>query len=304
LRPVEWVITHGRLAAVAALFFLGIAWRRSGWAPLTAGKTLLNLVFNIGLPLLVVGALGGVELERQHALLPATAVGTVLLCWAAAALAARRFALPKRSEGAMALAAMSINVSMVYPFAALSFSPAEFSQLVMFDMGHAVCVWTLGTVVACSYGGHRGDIPVLLKRVLGSPALWVLVSIFGLKIAQVRLPEDPLRVSLSIGQAFVLLVPLAMGLLVSGRAMRRPEVMTAVALRSGLGGLAGFGLATLFGLSGTALSIATIAAAAPVGFSAVVLSGREDLDLEIAASAAAISVFFGSIWIPFAVAFV
>jgi hypothetical protein len=301
---VEWIVTHWRLAAIAALFFLGVALRRGGWVPISTGKTLLNLVFNVGLPLLVLGALGAVTLERQHALLPATAVGTVLLCWAAAAFAARRFELPKRSEGAMALAAMSINVSMVYPFAALSFSPAEFSQLVMFDMGHAVCVWTLGTVVACSYGGHRGDIPVLLRRVLGAPALWVLLIVFGLKIAEVRLPDKALQVSLSVGQAFVLLVPLAMGLLVSGGAMQKPAVMTAVALRSGLGGLAGFTLATLFGLSGTAHSIATIAAAAPVGFSAVVLSGREDLDLEIAASAAAISVFLGSLWIPFAVALV
>jgi predicted permease len=80
--------------------------------------------------------------------------------------------------------------------------------------------------------------------------------------------------------------------------------VTAVVLRTGLGGLAGFALATLLGLSGSALSIATIAAAAPVGFSAVVLSGREDLDLEIAASAAAIYVFLGSLWIPFAVALV
>jgi predicted permease len=301
---MEWALAHWRLAAVAALFFIGVALRRTGRVPPSAGKTLLNLVFNVGLPMLVLGALGGVTLERQHALLPATAVGTVLVCWAAAAAAARRFALPKRGEGAMALAAMSINVSMVYPFAALSFSPAEFSQLVMFDMGHAVSVWTLGTVVACSYGGHRGDIPVLLKRVLGAPALWVLLAVFGLKFADVALPANLVDASLSIGQASVLLVPLAMGLLVSGGAMRRPEVMTAVALRSVLGGIAGFALGNLFGLSGTALSIATVAAAAPVGFSAVVLSGREDLDLEIAASAAAISVFLGSLWIPFAVALV
>src|SRR5687768_8841378 len=101
LRPVEWVITHWRLAAVAALFFLGMAMRRWGRVPLSAGKTLLNLVFNVGLPLLVLGALGSVTLERQHALLPAAAVGTVLVCWAAAAFAARRFVLAKRSEGAM-----------------------------------------------------------------------------------------------------------------------------------------------------------------------------------------------------------
>jgi predicted permease len=99
-------------------------------------------------------------------------------------------------------------------------------------------------------------------------------------------------------------VPLAMGLLVSAAGMRRREVITSVVLRTGLGGLAGFGVALLFGLSGTALGIAALGASAPVGFTAVVLSAREGLDLELAASAAAISVFLGSLWIPLAVALV
>ena len=47
-----------------------------------------------------------------------------------------------------------------------------------------------------------------------------------------------------------------------------------------------------------------IGAAAPIGFTAVVLSAREELDLDLAASAAAISVFLGSVWIPVAMLFV
>jgi len=63
-------------------------------------------------------------------------------------------------------------------------------------------------------------------------------------------------------------------------------------------------LGWLFGLHGTAAGVAALGAAAPVGFTAVVLSVREGLDLELAASAAAISVFLGSLWIPLAVTFV
>ena len=44
----------------------------------------------------------------------------------------------------------------------------------MFDMGHALLVWTVTTVVACKYGGHADDIPVLLRRTLLAPPLWVL----------------------------------------------------------------------------------------------------------------------------------
>jgi malonate transporter len=301
---VEFIEVHWRLAAVAALFFVGVTLRRAGWAGAAQGRWLLSFVFNIGLPILIFGALTGVPLEREHALLPVAAICVSLTGWAAAAFAARRFRLPKTGEGAMALCAMSINNSMIYPFASLSLGAAAFSQLVMFDMGHAVLVWTVTTVVACKYGGHADDIPVLLKRTLLAPSLWVLIIALSLNLGGAPVPRDFLHIVLTVGQVLILLVPLAMGLLVSAHGLRRPEVIASVVLRSGFGALVGFALTILFGLHGTAAAIAIIGAAAPVGFTAVVLSAREGLDLDLAASAAAISVFLGSIWIPIAIMFV
>jgi predicted permease len=199
---------------------------------------------------------------------------------------------------------MSINISMVYPFAALSLGAAAFSQLVMFDMGHALIVWTVTTVVACKYGGHADDIPVLLKRTLAAPPLLAMILALALNACAAPIPHELLRGALFTGQMLILLVPLAMGLLVSARGMRRPEVIAAVALRSGFGALLGVTLAWLFHLTGTAAAIAIIGAAAPIGFTSVVLSAREGLDLDLAASAAAISVFLGSLWIPLAMVFV
>jgi predicted permease len=301
---VEFVAANWRLAAVAALFFIGVAVRRAGWAGATQGRWLLNFVFNVGLPILIFGALAGVPLAREHALLPVAAICTSLIGWGAAAFVARRFALPKTGEGAMALCAMSLNTSMIYPFAALSLGTAAFSQLVMFDMGHAVLVWTVTTVVACKYGGHADDIPVLLRRTLAAPPLWVLVIALSLNVAGAPLSKDFLHDVLFVGQMLILLVPLAMGLLVSARGLRRPEVITAVVLRSCFGALVGLMLVWVLGLTGTTASIAIIGAAAPIGFTAVVLSAREGLDLDLAASAAAISVFLGSLWIPLALMFV
>ncbi len=295
---MELIVSNWRLAAVAALFFLGIAARRAGWGNELHGRRLLNFVFNVGLPILIFGALTGVPLAREHALLPVIAILVSLLGWAAAAIMARRFRLPAAGEGAMVMCAMAMNISLIYPFAALSLGAGAFAQLVMFDMGHAIMVWTVTTVVACKYGGHADDIPVLLKRTLAAPPLWVLFISLGLNVGGAPIPRDFLHLVLAVGQALVLLVPLAMGLLVSLHGLKRPEVLTAVALRSGLGALLGFGLAWLFGLEGLSAAIATIGAAAPIGFTAVVLSAREEMDLDLAASAAAISVFLGSIWIP------
>jgi len=294
-------LEHWRLAAIAALFFAGVILRRAGWAGPTHGRWLLNFVFYVGLPILIFGALTGVTLAREHAVLPAIAVCTALLGWAAAVFLARRLALPSKTEGAMSLCAMSMNISMIYPFASLALGTAAFSQLVMFDMGHAVLAWTVTTVAACKYGGHTGDIPVLLWRALAAPPLWFLFLALGLNVADAPIPRSFLHQVLVLGQMLVLLVPLSMGLLVSAAGMRRPEVIATVCLRSALGGVVAFGLAWLFGLEGPALRIAALGASAPVGFTAVVLSAREGLDLELTASAAAISVFLGSLWIPFAV---
>jgi predicted permease len=301
---VEILAANWRLAAVASLFFIGVAARRVGWAGERQGRALLIFVFNIGLPILIFGALSGVPLAREHALLPVAAIGISLAGWGAAAFVARRFALPRTGEGAMVLSAMSINNSMLYPFAALSLGATAFSQLVMFDMGHAVLVWTVTTVLACRYGGHADDIPVLLKRTLVAPPLWVLIIALLLNVSGAPVPRDWLHYILMIGQTLILLVPLAMGLLVSARGLRRPEVVAAVALRSLFGAVIGFTLAHLFGFAGTAAAIALIGGAAPIGFTAVVLSAREGLDLDLAASAAAISVFLGTIWIPLAMMFV
>jgi malate permease and related proteins len=301
---VEFLADHWRLAAVAALFFLGVAFRRAGWAGPAQGRWLLNFVFFVALPILIFGALSGVVLAREHALLPLVALFTALICWGAAAFLARRFKLPKKGEGAMSLCAMSMNISMVYPFASLSLGTSAFSQLVMFDMGNAVIAWAFMTVIACKYGGHTDDIPVLLRRSLAAPPLWAMFIALALNLGGVPLPRDFLHYVLVTGQWLVLLVPFAMGLLVSAAGMRRPEVITSVGLRSGLGGLVGLSLGMLFGLEGTAAGVAALAAAAPVGFTAVVLSAREELDLELAASAAAISVFLGSLWLPLAMTFV
>jgi malate permease and related proteins len=298
---VAFLTEHWRLAAVAALFFLGVVARRARWAGPDQGRWLLNFVFQVALPTLIFGALAGVALVREHALLPVIACLTSLVGWAAAVFLARRFRLPKAGEGAMSLCVMSMNMAMIYPFAALTLSTFAFSQLVMFDMGHAVMAWTFNTVVACRYGGHSGDIPVLLRRSLTAPPLWALAVALALNIGGAPLSRDLLHQILVLGQSLVLLVPFAMGLLVNAAGLRRPEVATSVVLRSGLGGLLGLTLGVLFGLEGTAAGVAALGAAAPVGFTAVVLSAREGLDLELAASAAAISVFLGSVWIPFAV---
>lgn len=301
-------MTYGRLAAIAALFFVGAFARRAGWAGEAQGRALLNFVFNVGLPILIFGALAGVPMAHEHALLPVAAVCVSLAGGVAAFIVGRRLELPRTSQGSLALSAMSMNISMIYPFAALSVAAEPFAELVLFDMGHAVFAWTVATVVACRYGGHRDDIPVLMMRTLKAPPLWVMLIALIVNFADVPIAQKLLAGTLRVGQACVLLVPLAMGLLVSARGLRRQEVWYAVVIRSALGLVVGFALGQAFqgvaGFDAQMARVVTLGAAAPIGFTAVVLTAREGLDTELTATAAAIAVFAGALWIPLAVTFV
>ena len=92
---MEVLAANWRLAAVAALFFVGVVARRQGWAGEAQGRALLNFVFNIGLPILVFGAdatqraITGSEIAPPMYLLGAIAVLGVTLAPLAAAAAVR-----------------------------------------------------------------------------------------------------------------------------------------------------------------------------------------------------------------------
>jgi predicted permease len=151
-------------------------------------------------------------------------------------------------------------------------------------------------------------VPVLLLRSLASPPLWVLALALVVNLVDAPIPQEVLAGTLRVGQACVLLVPLAMGLLVSARGLRRPEVWSTVAIRSALGLTAGFALGQMligtWGFDEQMARVVALGASAPIGFTAVVLSARESLDIELTATAAAIAVFAGALWIPLAVTFV
>ena len=61
---MDALLTHWRLAAIAALFFLGVILRSVGWAGEAQGRWLLNFVFFIGVPILIFGALTGVPMAQ------------------------------------------------------------------------------------------------------------------------------------------------------------------------------------------------------------------------------------------------
>jgi predicted permease len=102
------------------------------------------------------------------------------------------------------------------------------------------------------------------------------------------------------GRLILLLVVLALGVLFDARLLRSRLLVAALALRIPLGLVLGLACAELFGLTGLARAVLLLGAAAPIGFSAVVIANRESLDRDLAASAASISVLLALVYVPLA----
>ena len=68
-----------KLAAIALLFLVGVLLRRFGGIDASHGARLLRVVATVGLPALIIGAVGRVPLQPSLLALPASAVAVMLV---------------------------------------------------------------------------------------------------------------------------------------------------------------------------------------------------------------------------------
>jgi predicted permease len=104
----------------------------------------------------------------------------------------------------------------------------------------------------------------------------------------------------TVGRVILLLVIVALGVLFDARLLRDVRVLAALLLRIGAGLGLGWLCVWLFELEGLMRSVVLLGSAAPIGFSAVVIASRENLNREMAASAASISVLAALAYVPLA----
>jgi predicted permease len=286
------------LAAIALLFLAGVLLRRLGWFEARHAARLLWIVVNVGLPALILGTLSRVRIDAALLVLPAIASAVMLIAGAGAWAAARLLNRPRRTEGALVISAMAMNLVFVFPFVSLGWGAEALARTVIFDIGNAVTQWTLVYFLAARYGGGAVHVVAAVRRVaLAPPFVAILIAIMLNRLAPPLWPPlvDGLRL---LGQGLTLLVVLAVGLLFEARRLAAAEVLTAVSLRCGLGLAAGMLLASALGLDRSLAAVAIVGCTAPVGFSAVVMAEREGLDVGLAAAAVSLSALVALILLP------
>jgi malate permease and related proteins len=289
-----------RILLLIIVFGAGYLARRAGWLkPAHAGQ-MLRLVITVGLPALFLADVSRIALRRELFALPLSGVLIIVITLGLSLLVGRALQLQRPAQGALCVCTMSINNGFLFPFVIAAWGQAGFAQLALFDFANALCQGSLVYTIAALYGGHSTGVGAIARRVLSFPPLWALIVALVINASGLALPELAVQVLGTVGRLIMLLVIVALGVLFDARLLRDGRVIAALLLRS----LVGFGLGLLcvwlFDLEGLTRAVVLLGAAAPIGFSAVVLADREHLDRELAASAASISVLLGLVYVPLA----
>jgi len=289
-----------RVLLLVALFAAGFAARRLGWLkPPHAGR-MLQLVITVGLPALFLADVSRIPLRADLVTLPLSCGLIILVTWGASLLLGKGMQLQRAEQGAMTICSMSVNNGFLFPFVIAVWGQVGFAQLALFDFGNALCQGSLVYAIAATYGGHATGFAAVARRVLGFPPLWALIAALLLNVSDVALPPWLTTVLGTAGKLILLLVIVALGVLFDARLLRDPRVLGTLALRIALGLLLGYGCVRLFDLEGLTRAVVLLGSAAPIGFSAVVIANRENLNREMAASAASISVLLALFYVPLA----
>jgi malate permease and related proteins len=289
-----------QIGLLIILFAAGFAARRAGWLGPPQAGLMLRLVLNVGLPALFIASISRIPLRREFIALPVSAILVMAVTLVVAIPVARRMMLSRADAGVLALSAISINNSLLFPFALAGWGQEGFSQLALFDFGHALMQGSLVYALAAWYGGHGTGGWAILRRVASFPPLWALLAALAINVSGLVLPAALTTALGTVGRLILLLVVVALGILFDARMLRSATVHVALLLRIGLGLLIGLLCVKLFGLTGMTRSVVLLGSAAPIGFSAVVLASRENLNRDLAASAASVSVLLGLVYVPVA----
>lgn len=287
-----------KLALIALLFLAGVLLRRLGWLDARHASRLLRIVATVGLPALIIGAIGRVPMEPALLALPASAAAVMLAVGVLAASAARLLGLDRPTTGALIVSAMAMNLAVVFPFVFLAWGPEALTRTVIYDTGNAVVQWTVVYLLAVRFGGHAADARQVLSRLASAPPfLAIVVALIVNRLAPPAAAGvlDGLRIA---GQIVTLLVLPAMGLLFEPRRIAAPEVVTAVALRCGAGAAVGALIALAFDFTAPIAAVTIVGSAAPVAFSAIVMAERERLDVGLTVAAASLSALVAVVALP------
>jgi predicted permease len=212
--------------------------------------------------------------------------------------------LPKRAGGIMILSLMGFNIGQfAYPLVEAAWGAEALALLVMFDIGNALMIFSIGFTLAGIWSGQPADPKAIFRRLVTFVPLISYVLALGLNMAGLNLPallDGPLKTLGAANQPLVLLlVGLYLDPIVIFRRLR--QVLSIVFIRYGLGLAVGLALYYFLPAPQIVRSVLLVTFLLPVPMSVIPYSLEYGLDADLAGALvnATIIISFGLLWLAF-----
>jgi predicted permease len=286
------------LAPLGLFVALGILLRRVRFATVEQGAFLLKLVVFVTLPALIAASMAKADLSWAKLQLPLIAVAVDLGCLLSAWLWLRRRALADAARGAALVSVMIMNNLLMFPVILARYGEAAFADAVLFDLGNATVVATLGYMTACRYGGLATTPARVAGKLAASPLFWSIVAGGLINCGAIPLPMVLRQCLVSMGGLTGPLTLIALGITIRPYRGQTALLLPTVLFRMGIGTALGAVFALLCQVQGIPLLVILLCSGAPVGFVSVSLASVAGLDASLAASAISASAATAALLVP------
>jgi malate permease and related proteins len=294
--------------AALALILAGYACKRAGVLRSDHGDVLVQVVLYLAMPALVFEILARADLPAELLLVP-VAGWLIHFAFLGISFAIARLArMDRRRMGAFVVAVAVGNTGFFgLPLIAASGEGFSLSAAVMYDaLATGVITWTSTVAVATAFGADDGTSRlkidwVGLVRGFSLPPTWALVAGLAWNFANLGDPPAAIARPLDIlGAAALPLVMIYAGLMFETSGLRKVWVDVAgiTVLRLGAGGLAGYAVASMLGLSADKLQTVAVMGAMPTAMMSLVLGARYGLRSDILAGAVVVTTVLCTITLP------
>jgi predicted permease len=279
-------------------FALGLGFKRLKLLSKADAPVLLRFVLTVTLPALTIVAISRVRLSLDMAAIPVSAAVIVFSLYLISTQVGKRLALSRPAFGSFLVGTLIMNSAYGLPFFAARYGDEGLARATLFDIGNSFLIFTFIYYQAIRYGDNAHTDRIDWSKFLRMMPLWGMLIAFGLKLAQIKIPQVGMNFLSLVGQPTSPLVMISLGLYFEPKLANLGKALLAVFLRMGVGLGIGLLFAAVLGLEGITRSVVIVSSSLPIGFNTLIFANLENMDREFAATMVSVSILLALFTVP------
>ncbi len=281
---------------VLMLMALGAALRLTRIIPREGAPILTRLAYYVTIPAAIYSSIARTPFSIRMLYLPLIGLALPALLSGIAYLSTRPMAGEPARRGVI-VAGMTILGVFGYPFLELFHGAPGLMRIALYDVGNAIYAGSLSLWLAARFNPHSSDHKGFggWWRVATSPVMWAAVLGLAASVSRFEAPGPIADLIERLVRANTPVTMIAVGAFIRPRKGYGRLIIHYLLLRTVLGGLLGWAMASALGLGGLDMIAICVGATLPAGTTTLIYAAQEGLDAEFCATLISVSVLVSTV---------